>query len=91
MNDEWGPWIEHDGTECPCVGEWVQAAMSGPQHARWSHGTFFRGIWEGRARGVNCWVYGSNHMQVVRFRIRKPRGLAILEEIANGAREPVDA
>ena len=29
MGDEWGPWIEHDGNECPCVGAFVHSIFNG--------------------------------------------------------------
>ena len=27
MSEQWGPWIEHDGKGCPCLGQWVKAVF----------------------------------------------------------------
>ncbi len=27
MADEWGPWIEHDGSDCPCPGRLVHVVL----------------------------------------------------------------
>lgn len=82
MSDEWGPWIEHDGNGCPCVGEYVQAEGVYPGGSR--------RVQEGIARDTWSWHdanFGTTHPKggvtgrVVRYRIRKPRGLTILQEM----------
>ena len=86
---EWGPWIEHDGKGCPCVGMYVQVDWI----------CQVRGIQRGAI--IPC-VQGSGwtwdrlpapgrYGAVIRYRIRKPRGLTMLEEISQGIRQPEDA
>lgn len=91
MSDEgeWGPWIDHDGKGCPCRGDWVQAQdRSGD-------------IMEARATGEygeagSAWDWASiPHIwwdaAIIRYRIRKPRGLTILESLLENLPEEVDA
>lgn len=83
MSEEWGPWIEHDGSEaCPFnIGERVQTV----------------GGYPGCPREMNEWTVTpycaslKGYRFIDRYRIRKPRGLTILEEIAQGVKQPEDA
>lgn len=95
MSEEWGPWIEHDGKGCPCVGAYVHLEAFGM-------GCFLCVAGEDcRANGVDpsgpssAWLWREgNHpvfQEVVRYRIRKPRGLAILESLLENLPEQVDA
>lgn len=82
----WGPWIEHDGKGCPCVGMYVQA-----EHVNIILSEGIAGLSDGK-----CWTYGNKQdmvtwtigsngkrgIPVIRYRIRKPKGLTLLEEIA---------
>lgn len=89
----WGPCIEHDGKGCPCVGEYVQCeranlgileVIAGAECI--SHGLDPNG-WG------SAWVWREYHRysDVIRYRIRKPKGLTLLEEIAkNPERELED-
>lgn len=77
MDEEWGPWIEHDGKGCPCRGMWVECQFDD-----------LRPNIEGVARGDDvdgtCGWYWRNKNRVavfVRYRVRKPRGLKILEQL----------
>jgi hypothetical protein len=87
MSDEWSDWIEHDGGVCPCVGQFIHAVFD-----QW-HPLEYRGF----AAGFHdAWVHdvppaARRKGRVIRYRIRKPRGLTMLEEIAKDVREPVDA
>ncbi len=79
MDEEWGPWIEHDGSARPMAaraGDTVICFMIGGG----AYGPF-----------VTDGGLSSPWFRVSKYRIRKPRGLTILEEIAKGIREPVDA
>jgi hypothetical protein len=95
MSDLWGPWIEHDGKGCPCIGATVQAFLE----------------WDpGKVTGPHTGVAGSGGGQmwdwsflgsvtddgwfirrIVRYRTRKPPGLLILESILADLPETVDA
>lgn len=86
MKDEWGPWIEHDGKPCPCLGEWVRCEMET------NPGKFV--VLEARAGSMGAWSWDwkwwgkfppgerERTARVLRYRIRKPRGLVILREVA---------
>lgn len=83
--EEWGPWITHDGKGCPCVGEWVEVEFDDNRPNA-----------EGRAT-KSCgnpdsgWDW-ANVMQVsvfIRYRIRKPLGLTMLEAIARDTTTPI--
>ncbi len=105
MNEEWGPWIEHDGAGCPCVGMWVQTERIGTT-SNWIgggkviHRNGKKAICEGRATDNPNWYwaeFGGVHpdgglvSKILRYRIRKPRGLTILEELLVNLPERVDA
>lgn len=84
MSEEWGPWIEHDGKGCPCVGMYVQVEK------------FSGVISEGRVASAevitngprSAWVFRPFHLPlqrlsyVYRYRIRRPSALQTLIEIA---------
>lgn len=85
MSDaEWGPWIEHDGKGCPVLdGVICHRILSEP-----ARGDDVRALgkdedispvdraWEWRA-----WEWEPDAVWVLRYRIRKPRGLTILENL----------
>lgn len=71
MSEEWGPWIEHDGKGCTCVGQYCHVVfMNGHEEFGWA----------GNGRG---WLWDSppEYAKIIRYRIRKPKGMAILESI----------
>jgi hypothetical protein len=95
MTEEWGPWIEHDGQGCPCVGMVVhvvcrsgeqKVVIAGEQCAK--AGVSVNGI-------ESAWVYSPHSIfsrhEIIRYRIRKPKGLTILEGLLEDLPERVDA
>ncbi len=91
MSDaEWGPWIEHDGKGCP-----VPVGTKGDAELRCGRIVpFCAGMGSTRGgpykpskfRGTSAWEWGgkpANHFgeEVIRYRVRKPRGLTILENL----------
>ena len=82
---EWGQWIEHDGSECPVPGQYGQAVLAkGKLHEA------ILGLWYGPEDGtrVSHWNWSDPVLQqllwderVVSFRVRKPKGLTLLEEL----------
>lgn len=72
MSEEWGPWQAHDGKGCPCLGKFVHLVDDEGAEWRGVAGALGGESWNWANRG---WVY-----VVVRYRIKKPRGLTILEE-----------
>ena len=79
---EWGPWIEHDGKGCPCVGQYV--------HALGNYGTEWFGIAGSQCVDPNsppsAWVNeyypGYDDDFIIRYRIRKHRAMKLLQSIA---------
>ena len=78
-DQEWGPWIEHDGSPCPCVGEFIEmkGTCSCPN-------TLF-GIaqntpdWQ-RAMWFECAICGDQgFLSIERYRVHKPRAIAQLK------------
>lgn len=98
MSEEWGPWIEHDGKGCPCVGQWVQACLISTDYFSRSQGGAKEKTSEGIA-GKSPWNWdwtkagklmpnGKVATKIIRYRIRKPRGLTILEELLENLPAP---
>lgn len=67
--EEWGPWIEHDGKGCPCVGFYIQATSEWKEHLFGTEGLV-------RFEGAE-WDWSNFPMarKLIRYRIRKPRAL----------------
>lgn len=87
MSDEWGPWIEHDGKGCPCVGKFVHVVFDRPGIS--PDGTITSeefGI--AGQHGGESWLWLPVYTRVIRYRIRKPRGLTILEELLQSLPAP---
>ena len=89
MSDEWGEWQWHDGKGCPCVGERVQAehntgilvvSIAG-SHPLMSDPGAPDGSWN--------WKNWPRRTKIIRYRIRKPRGLTILENLIADLPAPV--
>jgi hypothetical protein len=101
VSEEWGPWIEHDGKGCPCVGQYVQYVIGkckdgsdpsfdihfpGPHEKRVG-----KCVYEGIAINDGGWCWGPHSYPNIRYRVRKPRGLTILESLLADLPEKVDA
>ena len=98
MTEEWGPWIEHDGKGCP-LPNGMQYSMvfedgdeaelrRGECIARTSKMGFSicdygEGAWE------PSWLWEEPYCKVIRYRIRKPRGMAILKQLLADIPAPV--
>ena len=86
--DEWGPWIDHDGQYVPqLAGSFVESTVMcdqrGPMTScHWiKHG--IGGSWGWENEGTYCLI--------TCYRIRKPRGMAVLEAIARNVPEYISA
>ncbi len=96
--EEWGPWIEHDGRGVPphLIGRWIEIECRNALGRPWvSEGVltlplskFTVMCWSGGG-----WMTARDHCApVIRYRIRKPRGLTILQRIAEQPeRERIEA
>lgn len=78
MSDEqWGPWIEHDGRRfpygenVPLIAE-IQTEISGESKILEGHSGDCMGAWLEIIRGRTL---------IIRYRTRKPNGLTILESV----------
>lgn len=91
MSDEWGPWIEHDGKGCPCVGMFVHRIYERPGLDVKDGVVKSEKIGFVRNSGSGNWHWVRGYAPVIRYRIRKPRGLTILESILADLPEKVDA
>lgn len=72
MIDEWGPWIEHDGKGCQCVGFWVEVKMLDGDVDQALCDEF---VWE--YQELEEFFQGY----IIRYRIRKPLGMKILQQL----------
>lgn len=86
----WGPWIEHDGAGCPpsIIGKWIDMeAQHGPIGPRAGQVERREGPadpttveWDWRFFGM---VWGKTIIaRIIRYRVRKPSALTLLERIA---------
>ena len=76
MDQEWGPWIEHDGRGCPVQDGILVTVCGYNTYGRWEEYTRpAKSTWLG-------WEW-SNGPRIIRYRIRKPRALLDLIAIAD--------
>ncbi len=98
MSEEWGPWIEHDGMGRPVAsGTIVETERKDGKIATHIAGQSFLEPWTlGCTVIVNAWSWrdclerGKPSWRIIRYRIRKPRGLTILEGLLENLPEEVD-
>ena len=94
MAEEWGPWIEHDGNGCPCVGMMVEAEIVTIDRKQSSfRQALVKGgpqwVWKNaetvtRETDTHIYVVGA----VIRYRIRKPQALQDLIRMAESPVNP---
>lgn len=90
MDEEYGPWIVHDGKGCPCIGQMVIFINRDGQvlEVRAGEECFAAGVDPNGS--VSAWVWGL-HMRpddVIRYRVRRPKGLSLLRQIALTTKMP---
>lgn len=88
MADEevWGPWIEHDGKGCPCEGRFVHFVRRDGRDGFGFAGSQCRANGYSANSAPSAWVWADcpgykKDSCIIRYRIRKPKGLTILESI----------
>ena len=88
--EEWGPWIEHDGSGCPLrVGSYTEEIGISPTGLPTEGSGFLNRDelpswdWTNYGKIINGIAYGK----VIRYRIRKPKALQQLREIAENVKE----
>lgn len=82
MDEEWGPWIEHDGRGCPCVGMWVECVIrDGRQYECRAGRTTLNASDNSpipyRPGAPSRWVWAEvpSGRQIIRYRIRRPKAM----------------
>lgn len=106
MSDEYGPWITHDGLGLPVpVGTLVKVVYANGTTQEWRAGMGRISIFGDPVSGprteyrpercVWSWALPGScvppRLRVVRYRVRKPRGLVICEALLADLPERVDA
>lgn len=89
---EWSEWFEHDGKGCPVKGQYVRVRFK-------EYGVNENGVWAIECEGIatgnpEAWAWDHNSGEfnkVLRYRIRKPKGFTILEQIVQDVPEKVTA
>jgi len=80
---EWGPWIEHDGTDCPlCAGEYIMAQGTSGKIVE---GTI------GNPSNSCGWNWNGPRLPmgyVILYRIRRPRALQDLIDLVESLPAP---
>lgn len=85
MKEDWGPWIEHDGGKCPVPdGVICHRVLNRPA---WGSDVRVHGKTEDispveRGWEWKSWEWVPGYAHIIRYRIRKPRALEQLREIA---------
>lgn len=100
MSEEWGAWIYHDGKGCPCVGKmvWVQVGADqygdpSEHYGDWDDGWVEVSNDEAiglASRDDHGWCGGDDFTYpIIRYRIRRPLGISILNAILTNIPAPV--
>lgn len=95
LDYEWGPWIEHDGSGCPCIGKYVHVKLQGMSDRfgiagsechehRVSPNCPIRSAWVNK---ISFPATGN----VLEYRIRRPLVRKYLQEITETLPEMEDA
>ena len=94
MADQWGPWIEHDGKGCNCLGEYVQTRWEDLYDGLCAWAGIVTPLWETAFDWANYGTEaadGQTWGRVIRYRIRRPRGMEVLDAVLADMPEQVDA
>lgn len=84
-DEEFGPWIEHDGTGCPVPNGTIVIARY-----RGGFDICAKVTANGRVAHLNPWVHREGDLGIIRYRVKKPRGLTILEGLLENLPTPTD-
>lgn len=93
MSEEWGPWIEHDGLSCPVPdGVWCHRLFDRPcdgtdvtAHGATDDISPVLNEWE-----YKSWIWVEGATRITHYRIRKPKGLTMLERVARDVTAPIE-
>ena len=76
-NEEWGPWVLHDGKGCPLKPGVIADVVS---KDRFGFEMRTVAVVEGGSYSSWNWDFYPELKKIVRYREKKPRGLQLLEE-----------
>lgn len=95
--DEWGPWAAHHGGGCPCAGQWAQWQYH-KDLPDWMPRVDVKGrrrlsasVVEGIATGGSCWLWRPGYVRIIRYRVRKPRAMKLIQSLLENLPERIDA
>ncbi|MCZ0962853.1 hypothetical protein [Paracoccus benzoatiresistens] len=87
--EEWGPWVEHDGKGCPCIGMYVRMESKGCSCRHLAEGIAREEPEWGKGLDAQCKRCGVETVVAIgRYQIRKPRGLTILQDLIENPPAP---
>jgi len=88
MSEEWGPWI--DGSVVPPIGSFLQMKVVDLKgRGNMMHEAVFLGLIDGMDMSLSPELPVARVWEMDCYRIRKPRGLTILESIIADLPAPV--
>lgn len=73
-SDGWTNWITHDGSDCPCVGYYIQVEYDDVPKGRNSkhrEGVCYR--------SGSSWRWEPSYLKILYYRVRKPLGMKQVE------------
>ena len=86
---EWGPWIEHDGKHQPPLGTYVMVQVDKEALFEWRGPPrcVFEHVMRENHMNTACWLWAvmrpkRDEALVTRYRIRNPRSVEMLKRIA---------
>lgn len=85
MGEVWGPWVQHDGGGCPlAVGTIVEVVCED----RFGFLQSSIGRIDGDGYSSWDWAHFPELKKILRYREKKPKGLALLQDIAREVKAP---
>jgi hypothetical protein len=89
--DEWGPWIQHDGSGVPTdirLGDFVEVESEDNETGQLVRDS---AIVTAAHLSPHNWIWGESTHDTLRYRIRKPRALQQLRDMIEHLPESEDA
>lgn len=90
-DEEYGPWIEHNGSPCPNPGHIHIAEFKRPTFK--VDTTDYKQINDRtlefvvRNPNASSWTWTSGHNPIMRYRVKKPKGMVILNDLLRKVEE----
>jgi len=98
IDSDWGPWIEHYGKGCPIRPREIVHVVMDPKLPDdlgdipiIDRGEDWVVILGGHGGDDGSWFWRPDYFRVIRYRVKRPKGMAILREIAANPKARVPA